>query len=1193
MTQGISCYYRRFRSWTDVALLPILMLSVVALVSGMRLSAQVVNGIRGTVTDTTGAVIAGAHVTVTNSAMGVVSSAVTSSEGIFSVVGLIPGEYSVLVDASQFKRTQTTVTVEVANVSTITLQMVPGSVNETVQVRGAAISLESASPAIGVTIEPELVNMAPIEINGLARQIDSFIYLAPGVQGSPTSHNIDGGLTFENAVQFNGVPVAFVEYSGNQTYINPPYEAVSEFRVNSTTFDAKYGLGQGAVTYQMASGTNQLHGDAFEILRNQFFDSDGFFPSRFAPNGKPEPPVDQQNNYGFTLGGPVILPKLYNGKNRTFFHVSVDWFKQNQAQTAFGTVPTVAMKNGDFSGFVDANGNQIPVYDPLTGQPFPNNVIPQSRFSPLAKSLLPSIPNPDSAGLVSGLQSNKLSAVPSIPIRQNLWAYTIDHTLSNSQSIHFSQWRDSFSSPTFSSAPIVPVSNPLESETDNTQLGSVWLLNYSKTMGSDLVMTAGADWVGSITGQSNGNQKVSFPGVVSSTTLPVIVFDGQNQPTGWGVGSNQGGAGLPGGLTAITSRKLGVVLVNNWLWNKGRNTFNFGGEFRRAYQDVLACGDCGGAFAFSQRTTSIPDPSDPNFGSYGSSFASFLLGEADGAGRISATTEKLRSNRFASYAQDDIKVNKRLTFNVGLRWDVMVPFTEKNDNIVYMNYVQLSSPCCNATLPTVLDPGAGNLPGGATKFGSCPGCAGINRASIHWKDIQPRAGFAYMLNSKTVLRGGGFLTYLDGGASSFGTSQVGFYYASLLYGEILDQPNGTTSPAYGNWDAQPLQVPPTTPFGPSIGNGGIIMGFNPKTMGRAPVLNAWNVGIQRQLVWDMFLSVNYVGNHANNLPSSLLQPDQPPTSVLKYGSLLGELVTSPDAVAAGIQVPYPGFVQQFGSSATVIRALGPYPQYSAIYNTFEMDGSSLYNGLQVQAEKRFSNGLSYLADFTLARNVANECIGSSFFQNNSQDGYNQKPEFTPSCTDQKYITNVATTYALPIGPGKRFLTSRGILGRVLGDWQTSAVLTYAGGLPMSLYNNNNPLLTNFNARPDVVPGVQIKTFNYGLSKAYFEGKTTTPPVQFTTNAFANVGPWQLGNAVRSYAALRTPPLRQENFNLSKSFRIAERVRATLRVDYFNAFNRTQLQAPDQNTLDATFGQVNSLSSQMINRQGQATFRLDF
>ena len=1148
------------------------------------LHAQVENGINGTVTDATGAVISGASVTVTDNSTGVVSRAVTTSIGTFIVVGLNPGHYSVLVEATGFKQSvQTDVTVEVAKMSAVAFRMVPGAASQTVKVAGSAIALNTTSPVIGTTLEPELVKTAPIEINGLARQIDSFMFLAPGVQGNAGSHTINGGVNFENEVQFNGVPVAFVSYSGNQTHINPPYEMVNEFRVNSSTFDARYGLGQGAVTYNMASGTNQLHGDAFDILRNQLFDSDGFFPTNFRPDGHPTPPVDQQNNYGFTVSGPVIIPKLYNGKDRTFFLFSSDWFKQNQAQTSIGTVPTPAMRTGDFSNFVDSTGTQIPIYDPATGQPFPGNIIPQSRFSPLAQSLLPLIPNPDRAGIVFGLQSNKSPAVPSLAISQHLWGYTIDHNVSSSQSIHFSQWRDSLTSPYFSSSPIVPAANELQSEADNAQLGSGFLLNYVKTVTANLVVTAGADGIGEINGVHNHLTGVNFAGVTGGSTLPLIQFDGQNAPTWWGVNSNSSTVGLLGGLTVTNSRKLGIVLVNNWLWTKGRNTFNFGGQFRRTYQDVLECQFCGGTFSFSQRSTSIPNANDPNFGSYGSSFASFLLGAADAAVRINSSELHLRNKEFASYVQDDIKVNNRLTMNLGLRWDIMVPFTENNNQVVYVNYQD----------PSVADPGAGGLPGGATKFGHCAGCSGITRAAIHWKNFQPRVGLSYLLTPKTVIQSGFYLTDLDGGAFEYGTSQVAFYMSSLLDGEFARQSNGSSNPAYGNWDANPLALPQATPFSPSIGNGGVIINFNPKYDGTAPYDQAWNLSVQRQLPWDMFLTVAYVGNRAIHLPVTLIQPNQPNPSVLKYGNLLGELVTSPDAVAAGIKIPYPEFVQQFGAGATVEQSLSRFPQYAGVYHNDEIDGTAFYNALQAQGEKRFSNGLSYLASFTLSRNMANTVTGSSIFSPNGENSYDPRPEYSPSSIDQKYATSFVATYQLPVGRGQRYLNSKGLLGQVLGGWQLSGILTYSGGNPMGAYNSYNPLLYNGFDRPNIVPGAKLTTYNYGRSKSYFTGKTSAPPIQFPTNAFVNTGAFQLGDAVRSYAALRTPPLRIENFDVIKYFHLTDRLQASLRVDYFNAFNRTQLAPPDQNSLDSTFGQITGLYSQISNRQGQATFRLEF
>ena len=343
----------RLESRPAVAFPPMAVLCAALLCLSALLNGQAVTGINGTITDRTGAVIPNAHVTATNAATNVASSAVTSSEGSFTIIGLIPGKYAVAVDAPSFKRAQLDAVVEVARMTTINIEMEVGATTETVDVQASAVSLDTASPIIGTTLEPELVKDAPIEINSLARQIDAFMYLAPGVSGSSGSHWINGGVTYENEVQFNGVPVSFVQFQGNQTYINPPYEAVSEFRVNTATFDAQYGLGQGAVAFQMASGTNQFHGDGFDILRNQYFDSPYFAPfaTTFNSAGQPTPPVDQQNDYGFTLSGPVLIPKIYNGKNRTFFYLSQDWFKQNQSQNSIGTVPTAAMKNGDFQPF--------------------------------------------------------------------------------------------------------------------------------------------------------------------------------------------------------------------------------------------------------------------------------------------------------------------------------------------------------------------------------------------------------------------------------------------------------------------------------------------------------------------------------------------------------------------------------------------------------------------------------------------------------------------------------------------------------------------------------------------------------------------------------------------------------------------------------------------------------------------------
>lgn len=1177
MTQRLDHFNTCFRSWPAVAFL-----SVLVLLSGVRLNAQSTTGISGTVTDNSGAVIPNAHITATSKATGVTSSAITSSEGTFTIVGVLPGQYIVTVDSQQFKKAQLDVVVEVARITTVNVQMEVGATTETVQVQASVLSLDTAAPVIGTTLEPELVKNAPIEINSLARQIDAFMYLAPGVEGSAGSHWINGGVTYENEVDFNGVPVAFIDFAGNQTFINPPYEAVSEFRVNTSTFSAQYGLGQGAVTYQMASGTNQYHGDGFEILRNQYLDSPYFAPfaTTFGSNGKPIPPVDQQNNYGFTLGGPILIPKLYNGKNRTFFYLTQDWFKQNQAQNSIGTVPTAAMKAGDFSQFVNSSGTQIPIYDPSTGAPFPGNKIPQSRFSPLSQSLLPLIPDPNTAGINFGLQSNELPAVHSVAIDQHLWSYTIDHNISSSQSIHFSQWRDSVTQPSFTSAPIVPFSNELQSGINNTNLGSGFLLNYVKTVNPHLVMTAGADWIGFITKQANANDHVSFPGVPGSNNFPLIDFDGQNAPSSWGVAGGAYLACCSGGLTVSNNRRLGVVAVNNWLWTTGRHTFNFGGQVRHDWQDVVSCQFCAGTYNFSQRTTSIPNSADPNFGLYGSSFASFLLGQADADIRQNSPLDHLRNKEFAAYVQDDIKVSSRLTLNLGLRWDVMVPFTETNNQIIYVN----------ASLP---DPGAGGIPGAATKFGNCDGCSGITRAAIHWKNYQPRVGVAYQLNPKTVIRSGFYMTMLDGGAYEFGTSFAASFMSNLLGGEYLRNSSGGSVPGVGSWDTNPLPIPQTTPFNPSIGNGGVIFAFDPKVVGRAPYQSAWNIGIQRELPWKMFFTASYVGNRVIHLPTTLSLTNQPYPSVLKYGSILGEAVNSPDAIAAGIKIPYPGFIQQLGGSATVIQSLTPFPQYGGFFPVYELAGTTFYNAAQIQGEKRFSGGLSFLSSLTTGRLLGNTAIGSAPYSPNGLNAFDNRSEYVPSYLDQKYSLKFVATYELPLGYGKKYLNSKGVAGQILGGWQLSGIATYSSGFPFGASNSYNPLLVNSFDRPDINSSVPLTTYSYNRSYDWFKNPNGAQPVQFPTNAFVNTGPWQLGDSLRAYSALRTPGFRNENIAAMKYFHIGEHVKATLRIDYFNLFGRTILHGPDTNSLDSTFGQVTNLSSQLSNRQGQATFRLEF
>jgi hypothetical protein len=712
-------------------------------------------------------------------------------------------------------------------------------------------------------------------------------------------------------------------------------------------------------------------------------------------------------------------------------------------------------------------------------------------------------------------------------------------------------------------------------------LGSGFLLSYNNTLTPNLVMTAGFGWIGEINNQFN-QTKYSFPAVQAGLIPANVTFDGQHAPTNWGT---------DGAWLQSINRKLGIAIVNNYLWSHGRHTFNVGWEFRRSYQDDNEEQTAGGRFQFSQRTTA--DPAD--LSTTGSSFASYLLGLPDSANRSNSQELRLRNLDFSPYIQDDIKITPKLTVNLGLRWDIQVPFTENNNLVVFFN-------------PTTPNPAAGNLPGAATKLGTCPGCAGFNRADIHWGHIGPRIGFAYQLNNKTVLQAGFAVAFLNGGAYEYGTNKVAVNYGNLLVGSFTRGSTGGTSSSYGSWDTTLLPNPTPTPFSSSLGVGTQINDFS-RDDGFAPYSQQWNVNVQRQMPYDMFVTAAWVGDRVIHLPSQLNTPNQlDPGKYFGLGSDLQLSFADGSAQAKGYTLPYPNFVQDFGGSATVGQSLTPYPQYSYIYNNFEGSGTTYYQGLQLQVEKRFTNGLSFLAGYTLSRLWDNTSTGFGSFTAAALNKYNQKPEWAVSGSDETNTLKMSGTYELPIGPGKKYFTNKGVTGQILGGWQVGWILDYEGGSPLcggdcgngGIQESGNPYpgipngASSVTLRPDRVSSVGLSTASYSKVRDQWVGKGTAQmfnPKGFTPTPSQYV----LGNATRNYSELRGPALYNENANVRKHFYFGERFQGILQVDYFNLFNRTQFYTPDPNISNSTFGQVIQKSAQNTpsNRQGQVQFRLEF
>lgn len=1185
--------------------------------------AQTVSSITGSVTDATGAVVPDAKITVENSATHVISRAVTNSAGSYAVIALLPGTYVVKVERDGFQADViTAVNVDVSKTTRADAQLTNGSTTETVEVEAPAITLETTQPQQGTIIENKITEEIPVLIGGGPgnqgphdRQIDDYIFLAPGVTGGEWSHRINGGTDFANTVMFNGVVAVQAETQGYQSNINPPFEMVSEIQIITNSFSAQYGLGQGVASYQFASGTDMLHGDVFEVLRNTLFNAAGANPGFNADGTKRRAPSINEHNYGFSVGGPIVLPRLYDGHGKTFFHLSSDWFRLNQQDTGTMTVPGVAQTNGDFSGLLSLASPQtifVPqgfvapsgCNAPPPGQPWPGNIIPKGCFSATSASLLPLIPAPSRPDLTN----NVSSSIGTLPTRQFNWGFSIDHNLTETQKLHASFWRDKYNY-VFCCSNNAHFGNALGGSTDEPRLGTGLFITYSNALSPHLVMTAGFGGIGEINDGFNAHMGVHLGSVVSGTVLPTIRFNQNGLPNGittWGNST--------AGTTAAVNRKLGLSFDNNWLWSKGRHTFNIGWELRRAAQDDNECPTCGGSFGFSNRTTADP----ANIGKTGNAFASFLLGDADSSYRRFTQENKLRNFYVGSYIQDDFKVSQKLTINAGLRWDVMVPFTELNNNVVYFDPSIVNAAAVTAQ--------GTSLRGAANKLG----VSGYNRANIVLTHVDPRFGMVYSIDKKTVITGGFSINHLNGGPYDYGNNKLSLQYGTLLAGIVNSNSNGSNIPGNGQWDLHPLALPGSTPYTSTEFNGtGSLHAFS-QNPGSYPYGEYWSAGIQRELPYNLLLSVSYAGNRGLHLPSMVnpinqtdpkfitqfcssgklddpncaLSPDSPNyawTSRLAQADLsaAGFHVCPAGTPSAGYAAPYCNFMKDYGANIGLDQALLPYPQYNpsescgGICNPFDLNGTSTYIGLQTQLQKRFTNGLSLLANYTLSKSMSNTDSGFAYQNYGSLNKFNQKSEWTVASADQTNIVNLATVYELPFGPGRHFLDTGGVLGKnVWGGWQVSGAFQYASGNPLTVYSgSSDPLLNGFN-RANYDPRVPLHV-NY---KNYYKGL----PV-FTQSAFSDPG-FAAGNSPRNVTQLRSPFSSNENLALAKHFYAGERVNMELRMEFFNVLNREQICTPDTTVTDGVnnFGYVQPNGNGGSNacqantpRQGQAYFKIQF
>jgi hypothetical protein len=1108
--------------------------------------------IRGTVLDSTGAVVPDATVTAVNVGTGVRNTATTTDAGNYQIPFLPPGTYNVEVEKTSFKKlVRENVRVEVATVTGLDLTLEVGAVTESVTVTGAAPQLRTESSEVATSVNAKSYVDLPLPAGG--RSPEQFIFLAPGTSGNTFDAHINGSQTLSKEIQVDGITMTIAEVGGDPRVLNSFVpEAVQEFSIATSTYSAEYGnSGGGVERFTVKSGTNELHGTLYEFLRNDKLDARGFFAARRS--------VHRENQYGGTVGGPIYIPKVYDGRNKSFFFFNYDGFKyRSGAASLVGSVPTAAFRAGDLSTLLNPDGSLLQLYDyystapdgqgGYTRLPFSNNQIPSNLISEVSKKIMSYVPLPNVPG--SNFQNYRASAGS----WNNNWAITgkLDQVISSSHRLSgMWNWGD-FSD----SGPVSILPYPVRISRDGYSGNRIYRLSEDWVISPTLInhfafgVTRQLQLLGGPEFGEPWAERVGLTGVASHGQFPVVFID---PFTAWG--QNQ---------ELLMTNSTTFAWSDSLTWVKGKHNLKFGFEFRK-YRQNQAVPTGTGYYTFSRYETAFPTAALRN--STGLAFASFLLGEVDsGSLSVFDYTRGMRYPYLAWYAQDDFKVTPRLTLNLGLRYDLFWPMAEINDNYSIMD-------------PSVPNPRANGLPGAIIFAGEGEGRAGRHRLydQIAYTNFGPRVGFAWSANEKTVVRSAIGISYYATGVHGGGNAKppgMGFTANPVFNSQDLGLTSGFNW-AGGfptNWDRPPF-------IDPGFGFNQSVTMWNENAKAPSTRID-WNFGIQRQIVPNLLFDIAYVGSKSTHLTTGVHNRNQVDSKYLPLQGLLTKRIDDPAVVAAGYSAPFPGF------SGTLAQALRPFPQYQGVgQNNSNNMGNMSYNSLQIKVEKQFSHGLFVLSSYTWSKTLTDASSAlSGFFSTSARDQYNRRLEKALSVFDTPSRLVTAFNYELPIGPGKPFANVTGVAGKLLGGWSINGYLEYQSGTPIGVGINNQLPLFNSRNLPDVVSGVNPMA-------SWGDNFDPRRDLYLNINAFKEPAPWTFGNAP-SVMNVRVFPGLNENLGIIKRTTIKEQMNVEFRFEMFNAFNRVRFGGPSSNVSDPiNFGKISGQANGA--RVGQFALKFNY
>ena len=1171
--------------WFRIVILIVLSISCFPLSSNAQSNDQ--GQVRGTVSDSSGAVIPHAAVTLTDTGTNVSQKTVSNEHGLYVFTALPASNYHMLIEAPGFGSVaKPGIVLTVNQQTTLNVTLVPAAANTSVTVESVPVLLDADNATLGSDIGEKYLTQIPLE----NRDPFGLAFLAAGVTesaGSGINDSYPAGTNFVSNGQRNST--AEIRLDGTLTtapeqgeggtsniYYQATVEALQEVKVQNNSFSAEYGNNGGTVIDEvMKSGTNSLHGSAYEFNQNAIFDARDYF------NSGPKP-GHSQNQFGASIGGPIV-------KNKTFFFADLETVISSNPVNIVATVPTTAQIGGDFSQAMtyDQNGNPVQnqIFDPFQIDPasytrpaYANNVIPGSEIDPVGQAILKLYPQPNTAGdAVSGANNYRnviLSTATTVQFDVKIDQHFSDKsTLSGRYSNVFSN----------GSTPTVFGDGEFNDGTAYTErvFNDGMIYSYAPTSHTLWTVTAGLDRVSSpSTSNYPSPTSVGFPSYLEQNgvvRMPSIIMP---EPP-WTSIYDQ----------CCVDTKFAHTLANyssSFSWTKGQHTLKFGGEQRLFYNNFFQPNYPNGYFSFDQDVTAQV-PFDTDNGIQGNSFAGLLLGYGD-SGSINVTQSVAdKSKETGFFVQDDWRVNPKLTLNLGLRYEWSTPYTERHNNSQFSDFTS-SSGIGVAGI-------SGNL-AGTTIFAS------NQKRSVpgDWNNVAPRLGFAYLVNDKLAIRGGAGIYYGMSVATNYQYPGTAFTSSPAVF--FTKDGYLTRSATLENPFPTGIEQPQGTKYG-KLAEWGLSNGNNLDTgTARNADVYQWNLGVQQAFPDNIVVGINYSANHSTHLPwggySSTNNRNFIPSAIRQqYTSEdLANLVNNPfQSLFSGPGAIFNEPESRYGDAQLpLLNLLRPYPQFDGVFQGLpRLVAASWYNALQVVFQKRAGRYINFEGNYTWSKNTDNSSTGFNAFvgtlnNGNPQELDNLKAEWSVSANDATNRFVLAAVFQLPIGRGSLIGANMNrLLNTLVGGWQLTTLTTFQTGQPLDITMSNGRIADG-NQRPNVTCGPsQLLTTGISIHKAAEFGMP-----YINSNCFADPGDQQAGSAPRYFSQLRSDGIHNTDLSVERIYKFGDRGgHLEIHGECLNCTNTERFGLPDFGYGDSTFGIISSTAGGALPRNMQLGVRYEF